>query len=109
MNQIDLSGRHAVVTGGASGIGLAIAERLAGSGAEITIWDRQEETARMAAATLGGHAVVVDVADADAVARAVAQIADAAPAIDILINNAGITGPNAKLWDYPADAWKQVF
>lgn len=109
MNQIDLSGRHAVVTGGASGIGLAIAERLVGSGAEVTIWDRKADTARMAAATLGGHAVVVDVADADAVARAVAETADAAPAIDILINNAGITGPNAKLWDYPADAWKQVF
>ena len=109
MNQIDLSGRHAVVTGGASGIGLAIAERLAGSGAEITIWDRQEGTARMAAASLKGHAVVVDVADADAVARAAAETADATPAIDILINNAGITGPNAKLWDYPADAWKQVF
>ena len=109
MNQIDLRGRHAVVTGGASGIGLAIAERLAGSGAEITIWDRQEGTARMAAASLKGHAVVVDVADADAVARAAAETADATPAIDILINNAGITGPNAKLWDYPADAWKQVF
>jgi 3-oxoacyl-[acyl-carrier protein] reductase len=52
---------------------------------------------------------VVDVADADAVARAVAQSAATAAAIDILINNAGITGPNAKLWDYPDDAWKQVF
>jgi 3-oxoacyl-[acyl-carrier protein] reductase len=109
MNQIDLNGRHAVVTGGASGIGLAIAERLVGSGAEVTIWDRKEETARMAAATLGGHAVVVDVADAEAVARAAGETVDNAAAIDILINNAGITGPNARLWDYPPEAWEQVF
>jgi len=109
MNQIDLNGRHAVVTGGASGIGLAIAERLVGSGAVVTIWDRKEETGRMAAATLGGHAIAVDVADAEAVARAATQTVDNAAAIDILINNAGITGPNAPLWDYPADAWENVF
>ena len=109
MNQIDLAGRHAVVTGGASGIGLAIAERLVGSGAAVTIWDRKEETARMAAATLGGHAVTVDVSDPEQEARAVAQTVDGAAVIDILINNAGITGPNAPLWDYPAEAWENVF
>jgi len=109
MNEIDLAGRHAVVTGGASGIGLAIAERLVGSGAEITIWDRKEDTARMAAATLGGHAVTVDVSDPEQVARAVAQTVDGAAVIDILINNAGITGPNAPLWDYPVEAWENVF
>jgi 3-oxoacyl-[acyl-carrier protein] reductase len=109
MNEIDLAGRHAVVTGGASGIGLAIAERLVGSGAEITIWDRKEDTGRMAAATLGGHAVAVDVSDPAQVERAVAQTVDGAAVIDILINNAGITGPNATLWDYPPDAWENVF
>jgi 3-oxoacyl-[acyl-carrier protein] reductase len=109
MNEIDLAGRHAVVTGGASGIGLAIAERLVGSGAEITIWDRKEDTGRMAAATLGGHAVAVDVSDPAQVERAVAQTVDGAAVIDILINNAGITGPNAPLWDYPPDAWENVF
>ncbi len=109
MNQIDLNGCHAVVTGGASGIGFAIAERLVGSGADVTIWDRNEETGRMAAATFGGRAVIVDVSDRDAVVRAAAQTVDGAPAIDILVNNAGITGPNAKMWEYPPDACEEVF
>ena len=109
MNQIDLQGRHAVVTGGASGIGLAIAQRLVASGATVTIWDRDEPAARAAAAPLDGHAVAVDVTDAAAVADATRRTLDAAPAIDILINNAGITGPNATVWDYPVDAWHAVF
>ncbi len=109
MNQIDLNGRHAVVTGGASGIGFAIAERLVGSGADVTIWDRNEETGRMAAATFGGRAIVVDVSDRDAVVRAAAQTVDDAAVIDILVNNAGITGPNAKMWEYPPEAWENVF
>ena len=109
MNQFDLKGRHAVVTGGASGLGLAIAERLAASGATVTIWDVDEKGARAAAGKLGGHSVVADVSDLASVTRAVDATLKLAPAIDILINNAGITGPNDKLWDYPADAWRRVF
>jgi 3-oxoacyl-[acyl-carrier protein] reductase len=107
LNQLDLNGRHAVVTGGASGIGFAIAQRLAGSGATVAIWDLDETAGRMAAAALSGSSAVVDVGDAASVASAVQ--ASAATAIDILINNAGITGPNDKLWDYPVEAWKNVF
>jgi len=109
MNQFDLKGRHAVVTGGASGLGLAIAERLAASGATVTIWDVDEKGARAAAGKLGGHAVVADVSDLASVTRAVESTLKLVPAIDILINNAGITGPNDKLWDYPAEAWRRVF
>ncbi len=109
MNHLDLNGRHAVVTGGASGIGFAIAQRLAGSGATVAIWDLDEAAGRMAAAALSGSAVAVDVGDAASVASAVQATLQATPAIDILINNAGITGPNDKLWDYPVEAWKDVF
>jgi NAD(P)-dependent dehydrogenase (short-subunit alcohol dehydrogenase family) len=108
VNQLDLNGRHAVVTGGASGIGLAIAQRLAASGAVVTIWDLDEAASRESAAALAGHAVAVDVGDPGSVTRAVRQTLQAAPAIDVLINNAGITGPNATLWDYPVDAWNKV-
>jgi 2-dehydro-3-deoxy-L-rhamnonate dehydrogenase (NAD+) len=109
MNQYDLTGRHAVVTGGASGIGLAIAQRLAASGAKIVIWDMDEKAGRAAALELAGTSVVADVTDWDSIAHAVQETLKAVPAIDILINNAGITGPNVKLWDYPLDAWNQVF
>jgi len=108
MNQLDLKGRHAVVTGGASGLGLAIAERLTASGATVVIWDRDETTARAAAAKLAGHCVTTDVSDLAPVTDAVKATLELVPAVDVLINNAGITGPNVKLWDYPADAWQEV-
>jgi NAD(P)-dependent dehydrogenase (short-subunit alcohol dehydrogenase family) len=109
MNQLDLKGRHAVVTGGASGIGFAIAQRLVACGATAVIWDLDEKAGRTAAAALSGRSVVADVTEWDSVANAVQETLKAVPAIDILINNAGITGPNLTLWDYPLDAWKQVF
>jgi 2-dehydro-3-deoxy-L-rhamnonate dehydrogenase (NAD+) len=109
MNQLDLKGRHAVVTGGATGLGLAIAERLAASGASVAIWDVDESATRAAAAKLAGSAAVADVADLASVTRALEATLEHVPAIDILINNAGITGPNAALWDYPPDAWERVF
>jgi 3-oxoacyl-[acyl-carrier protein] reductase len=110
MNQLDLKGRHAVVTGGASGIGFAIAERLLASGATVILWDIDAEAGRAAAAALKGSPVVrVDVSDFTQVKRAAEETLKVAPAIDILINNAGITGPNVKVWDYPIDAWNKVF
>src|SRR5215831_16302413 len=109
MNQFDLTGRHAVVTGGASGIGLAIAQRLTASGAKTVIWDMDEKAGRAAAKELSGSSVGADVTQWDSIAHAVQETLKVAPAIDILINNAGITGPNVKLWDYPLDAWRQVF
>jgi len=108
MNQLDFGGRHAVVTGGAAGLGYAIAQRLIASGGQVTLWDRDEAATAKAARELGAQAVVVDVADADSVRRAVLLTTKERPRIDALVNSAGITGPNVQLWDYPVDAWRQV-
>ena len=111
MNQLDFKGRHAVVTGGATGLGYAIAERLLKSGGSVTLWDRDDAAAQKAAAKLGtgASAVQVDVADFASVQQAVKRTVVNAPRIDALVNSAGITGPNTKVWDYPPDAWRQVF
>ena len=111
MNQLDLGGRHAVVTGGAAGLGLAITQRLLASGASVTWWDRDVAAMAAAAALLGQplvHSVQVDVGQHASVVEAVRQTLERHPVIDILVNCAGITGPNVKLWDYPPDDWLQV-
>jgi len=110
MNQLDFKGRHAVVTGGATGLGFAIAQRLIESGGTATLWDRDESGASDAAKKLGSGAsfVVVDVADHASIQSAVKATLAKSNRIDALVNSAGITGPNTKLWDYPVDAWRQV-
>jgi len=112
MNRIDLEHRHAVVTGGAQGIGLAIATRLLVSGATVSLWDRDGETLRATASRLkeigGVSTAVVDVSNAESVAAAAEAAAMEHGKIDILVANAGIAGPNHKVWEYPVDAWKQV-
>jgi NAD(P)-dependent dehydrogenase (short-subunit alcohol dehydrogenase family) len=110
LNQLDLRGRHAVVTGGAAGLGFAITERLLASGASVSWWDRDASAMANAADKLGApvQQVVVDIAVHASVIEAVRQTALAYPAIDALVNCAGVTGPNTKLWDYPPDAWLQV-
>ncbi|MFO1139248.1 MAG: SDR family NAD(P)-dependent oxidoreductase [Paracoccus sp. (in: a-proteobacteria)] len=104
MNQIDLKGRRAVVTGGAQGIGLAVARRFAASGAQVVIWDVNGDAARAAADAVGGIARRVELTDDADVAAASAE----AGAVDILVNNAGITGGNAKLWEIDPATWRQV-
>jgi 3-oxoacyl-[acyl-carrier protein] reductase len=101
-------GRVAVVTGGARGIGLAVAERLAAEGARVALWDLDEAEAAKVAARLSGLALRVEVADEASVAAAVAATEAAVGPIDILINNAGITGPNGPVETYPFDAWRRV-
>ena len=110
MNQLDFRGRHAVVTGGASGLGYGIAQRLIASGGSVTLWDRDEAAAARAARELGPQAAAlgVDVTRQAAVADAVQATLARAGRIDALVNSAGITGPNATVWDYPADAWREV-
>ncbi len=109
-NVIALSGRSAVVTGGASGIGLEIARRLAASGARVSLWDIGGGTRLADATTEAGsaHAVEVDVRSDESVARARDATLDALGGVDLLINSAGITGPNTTAWDYPVAAWRDV-
>ena len=115
MNQLDMQGRHAVVTGGASGLGLAIVQRLLHSGARVTLWDHDQQGMDKAVSelrqqwpkaaieavqvNLTQHAQVVD-----AVKKTIA-LAD----VDALVNSAGISGPNMKSWDYLLDDWHKVF
>jgi 3-oxoacyl-[acyl-carrier protein] reductase len=96
MNQLDLKGRTAIVTGGLIGIGAAIAQRLAASGAKLRIWD------------VGDQSDPVDVTDVKAIERATARAMAELGRIDILVNNAGIAGPTMPVVDYPVQEWKRV-
>jgi 2-dehydro-3-deoxy-L-rhamnonate dehydrogenase (NAD+) len=114
MNVIDLKNRTAIVTGGARGIGFAIAQRMLASGATVVLWDIDAAALDKAGAALQResdgrvHAAVVDVTDAAAIARAVAADLRERGKIDILVNNAGITGGNAPLWELAPEVWRQV-
>ena len=110
MNELDFRNRTAVITGGAAGIGLAVARRLAASGAAIALWDRDASALAAAKAALPGGAYThaLDVADSQAVAGAADATAKALGRIDALVCSAGITGPNVSTWEYPVDAWRQV-
>jgi 3-oxoacyl-[acyl-carrier protein] reductase len=112
MNQIDLKGRKAVVTGGAQGIGYSIASRLIASGATLSLWDRDEVLLNKVQTELSNTSdvsiEVVDVASAESVKKATTSSLEKHGRIDILVANAGIAGPNLKSWEYPLDAWKQV-
>lgn len=110
MNQIDLKGRVAIITGGAQGIGRAVAERLAASGAKVAIWDLDGKLATEAAAAIGPAAsgLSIDVTDAKAVNAAAAELEQRHGSVDILVTSAGIAGPNLKTWEYPLDEWARI-
>jgi len=102
-------GRIAVVTGGARGIGLACAAKIAAGGGRIALWDRDLDRAKQSAAALGDAiAVEVDVTSEASLNAALATTEKQLAAPDILVASAGITGPNATVVQYPVDAWKQV-
>jgi 2-dehydro-3-deoxy-L-rhamnonate dehydrogenase (NAD+) len=112
MNAIDLKNRSAIVTGGARGIGFAIAERMLASGAAVVLWDIDAAALDKAAAALKSAGRVdtasVDVTDEAAIARAVEAALRDCGKIDILVNNAGITGGNAPLWRLEPEVWRRV-
>ena len=112
MNQIDLKNRKAVITGGAQGIGLAIAERLLDSGASVSLWDRDESLLKESTDSLSSKGTVqpvaMDVTDLESVNNAAKTTKELLGAIEILVCNAGIAGPTAKIWEYPPEEWQQV-
>lgn len=93
--------RVAVVTGGSSGIGAAVTERLAQEGAEVVVWDRDRPSGAR-------HSEMLDLTDPDAVQKAADATMRNFGHIDVLVTSAGITGPNAPTWDYPVADWKRV-
>jgi len=99
-------GRRAVVTGGASGIGWAIVERLASEGASVAVWDRAAPGATKGGAT--PYSINLDLTDAAAVEKAAADTIGALGGLDILVCSAGVAGQNAMLWEYPLDEWRKV-
>jgi 3-oxoacyl-[acyl-carrier protein] reductase len=112
MNRLDLHGHVAVVTGGARGIGLAVARRMVTSGAAVAIWDLDPGKAEESRAALGAEgrvtAEVLDLSDEAAVAEATAKTLAAHGHIDILVNNAGITGGNMPVTEIPPEQWRRV-
>jgi 3-oxoacyl-[acyl-carrier protein] reductase len=112
VHKFDLTGRTAVVTGAAQGFGRAITERFLQSGAQVSMWDVDAAELKQAASELAAlgtvHTAQVDVSDLEAVEAATADTISTLSRIDILVGNAGIAGPNHKVWEYPVDEWRKV-
>ena len=107
MNKINLENRVAIVTGGAQGFGLAITKRFIESGARVLIWDKDTEYLNKVDLK-NTKKIEVDVSSYKSVENAYAESLRYEDKIDILINNAGIAGPNFKTWDYPLEEWQKV-
>jgi 3-oxoacyl-[acyl-carrier protein] reductase len=112
MNQIDLNGKIAIVTGGARGIGYAIAERMLNSGASVCLWDIDDQQLDAAKTTLGSKGkteiMKVELTSESEVQQATDKIQAIFGKIDILVNNAGITGGNAVTWELDTQVWRKV-
>jgi 3-oxoacyl-[acyl-carrier protein] reductase len=120
MNRLNLAGRVAVVTGGARGIGFAAARRALTSGASVAVWDIDQDRLADAVAALSADAVAAGLNDG-AVTGCTVELTDAASVddaardtiarhghIDVLVNNAGITGGNAPAWEITPEVWRRV-
>ena len=111
MNNLDLKDRVAIITGGAQGFGLAISKRIIQSGGKAVIWDIDENAIKSAIDEISSDNLSfkkVDVTNFVEIENALLETEKELGKIDIFVNNAGITGMNAKVWDYPLDEWKKV-
>ena len=111
MNNFDLKNRVAIITGGAQGFGLAISKRIIQSKGKVVIWDIDENAINSALNEISSENLSfkkVDVTNFVEIEKALLETENELGKIDIFVNNAGITGMNAKVWDYPLDEWKKV-
>ncbi len=111
MSGTDFTGQTAIITGGAQGIGFAVARRIVDAGGFVHLWDRDSALAASAAEELGSDRAAaqgLDVTDHKAVGAAADAVIARSGQIDVLINSAGITGPNTTTWEYPVDDWQTV-
>ena len=111
MNHLDLKNRVAIITGGAQGFGLAISKRIIESGGKVVIWDIDENAVETALKEINSNDLSfkkVDVKNFEEIEKALLETENELGKIDLFVNNAGITGMNAKVWDYPLDEWKKV-
>ena len=111
MNNLDLKDRVAIITGGAQGFGLAISKRIIESGGKVVIWDIDENAVETALKEINSNDLSfkkVDVTNFEEIEKALLETENELGKIDLFVNNAGITGMNAKVWDYPLDEWKKV-
>ena len=111
MNKYNFNDRVAIVTGGAQGFGLAITKKIIQSGGKVVIWDIDNDAIEKAKKEINSEnfsVQLVDVTNFRAIETAVKELENKFGKIDIFVNNAGITGMNAKVWEYPLDEWKKV-
>ena len=111
MNEYNFKGRTAVITGGAQGFGFAISKRMIDSGGNVIIWDIDKKAIEIAGKEINSKNFsfqIVDITNFSNVEKSVGDLEKQFGNIDIFVNNAGMTGMNAKVWDYPLDEWKKV-
>ena len=111
MNEYNFKGRTAVITGGAQGFGFAISKKIINSGGKVIIWDIDKKAIEIAQKDINSKNFsfqIVDITDFNNVEKSVGDLEKQFGKIDIFVNNAGVTGMNAKVWDYPLDEWKKV-
>ena len=111
MNEYNFKDRTAVITGGAQGFGFAISKRIINSGGRVIMWDIDKKAIEIAQKEINSKSLsfqIVDITDFNNVEKSLGILEKQFGKIDIFVNNAGMTGMNAKVWDYPLNEWKKV-